>query len=198
MHSSLPIKWIPLMINSHQQILWLKWKIFMKNIDFYIALLPRRAMHSFLKRLFKKNDFIYFILFLAVMGLRCWVRFLSSSGMWASQHGGFSCCWRKVLGGVGFSNCSTWALQLWLPGTIAVARGLSCSSARGLFLDQGLHLCLLHWQADSLPLSHQGSPHAYCLMCGFSMGCGGSRRLVGGVSSYYRMWTQRQSRTRLP
>ena len=24
--------------------------------------------------------------------------------------------------------------------------------------DQGWNLCLLHWQADSLPLSHQGSP----------------------------------------
>ena len=29
---------------------------------------------------------------------------------------------------------------------------------RGIFLDQGLNLCLLHWQVDSLPLSHQGSP----------------------------------------
>ena len=35
--------------------------------------------------------------------------------------------------------------------------GLSCSVARGIFLDQGSNLCLLHWQADSLPLSHQGS-----------------------------------------
>ena len=34
--------------------------------------------------------------------------------------------------------------------------GLSCSAARGIFPDQGWNLCLLHWQADSLPLSHQG------------------------------------------
>ena len=33
----------------------------------------------------------------------------------------------------------------------------SCSSACGIFLDQGLNSCLLHWQVDSLPLSHQGS-----------------------------------------
>ena len=26
-------------------------------------------------------------------------------------------------------------------------------------LAQGLNPCLLHWQADSLPLSHQGSPY---------------------------------------
>ena len=28
----------------------------------------------------------------------------------------------------------------------------------GIFLSQGLNLSLLHWQVDSLPLSHQGSP----------------------------------------
>ena len=29
---------------------------------------------------------------------------------------------------------------------------------QGIFLTQGLNLCLLHWQADSLPLSNPGSP----------------------------------------
>ena len=38
------------------------------------------------------------------------------------------------------------------------AHGLSCFSACGIFPDQGLNLCLLHWQADSLPLNHEGSP----------------------------------------
>ena len=37
-------------------------------------------------------------------------------------------------------------------------RGLSCSAACGIFLEQGLNPCLLHWQVDSLLLSHQGSP----------------------------------------
>ena len=32
---------------------------------------------------------------------------------------------------------------------------LSCSAACGIFLNQGSNPCLLHWQADSLPLSHQ-------------------------------------------
>ena len=31
---------------------------------------------------------------------------------------------------------------------------------RTVFLTQGSNWCLLHWQADSLPLSHQGSPVA--------------------------------------
>ena len=35
---------------------------------------------------------------------------------------------------------------------------LSCSEASGIFLNQDLNLCLLHWQADSLLLSHQESP----------------------------------------
>ena len=41
--------------------------------------------------------------------------------------------------------------------------GLSCSMACGIFLDQGQNPRLLHWQADSLPLSHQGSPHRLLL-----------------------------------
>ena len=47
----------------------------------------------------------------------------------------------------------------WAMGaSIAVAHGLSRSTARGIFLDQGSNPCPLHWQADSYPLHHQGSP----------------------------------------
>ena len=35
---------------------------------------------------------------------------------------------------------------------------LSCFTECGIFPDPGLNPCLLHWQANSLPLSHQGSP----------------------------------------
>ena len=35
-----------------------------------------------------------------------------------------------------------------------VAHRLSCSASRRIFLDQGLNLCLLHWQVDSYPLYH--------------------------------------------
>ena len=64
-----------------------------------------------------------------------------------------------------------------LAGLKVAALGLSCCRSRapehrlsscgarvqlplacGIFPDQGLNPCLLHWQADSLPLSHQGSP----------------------------------------
>ena len=43
-------------------------------------------------------------------------------------------------------------------GSAVVAHGLSCSVACGILLDQGSNPCPLHWQADSQPLRHQGSP----------------------------------------
>ena len=42
-------------------------------------------------------------------------------------------------------------------GSTAVAHRLSSSAACGTLPDQGLNSCLLHWQTDSSPLSHQGS-----------------------------------------
>ena len=39
-----------------------------------------------------------------------------------------------------------------------MAHGPSCSAACGIFPDQGSNPCPLHWQADSQPLCHQGSP----------------------------------------
>ena len=41
---------------------------------------------------------------------------------------------------------------------VIVAHGPSCSAACGILPDQGSNPCLLHWQADSQPLRHQGSP----------------------------------------
>ena len=43
-------------------------------------------------------------------------------------------------------------------GSVVVVHGLSCSLACEIFLDQGSNPCVLHWQADSCPLYHQGSP----------------------------------------
>ena len=55
---------------------------------------------------------------------------------------------------------NNWALQY----------GPSGSTACGIFPDQGSNPFLLHWQTDSLPLSHQGSPGLYlCLSFLLSM-----------------------------
>ena len=46
-------------------------------------------------------------------------------------------------------------------GSAIVAHGPSRSVACGIFPDQGPNPCPLHWQADSQPLRHQGSPWTY-------------------------------------
>ena len=48
-------------------------------------------------------------------------------------------------------------------GSVIVAHGPSCSAACGIFPDQGWNPCPLHWQADSQPLRHQGSPQGLFL-----------------------------------
>ena len=117
----------------------------------------------------------------------CWVfvaaRTFSScgeQGLYSSYRGrvshrsGFSCSRAGALGAhasivtvCGPSRCSSWAL-----GHRLSSRGsrLSCSLACGIFLDQGLNLCLLHWEVGSYPLYHQGSPcstvilNPFCLL----------------------------------
>ena len=49
------------------------------------------------------------------------------------------------------------ALGLQSIGSTVVAYSLSCSIAHGIFPEQGSNPCLLHWQVDSIPLSHPGS-----------------------------------------
>ena len=64
---------------------------------------------------------------------------------------------------VGDTGCSVQALAVaaqrpWSVASVAVTQGLSCPLACGIVPDLGLNLCPLHWQEDSLLLSHQGSP----------------------------------------
>ena len=119
-------------------------------------------------------------LFLAVLGLYCWVDVNSSCDemgatllQWEASHcGGFSCCGAWALGHrpsvdvVCGLSCSYQGLQHRFN---TVTHGLSCSAGSGIFPHQRLNPCLLHWQADSLPLSHHGSSvrgystHGRCL-----------------------------------
>ena len=59
-----------------------------------------------------------------------------------------------------------WTTSSRRAGSVAVAHGLSCSTACGILPDQGSNHCPLHWQADSQPLHHQGSPNTRDLCCG--------------------------------
>ena len=47
----------------------------------------------------------------------------------------------------GFSCCGAWALGAW--ASVVVVHGLSCSTAWGIFPDQGSNPCPLHWQTNS-------------------------------------------------
>ena len=110
---------------------------------------------------FKKNG-IYFYFWL------CWVclaevwPLLQLQQVGATlqlQCVGFSLWWLILLPstgsrGAGFSKCSSRALAHRLNSW----RRMGLVAVCGICPDQGSNPCLLHWQADSLPLSHQGSP----------------------------------------
>ena len=89
---------------------------------------------------FKNN--IYLIL--AVLGLRCFTAF---SLLAASEAYSLAVLCRPLI----------------------AAASLSVEhrpAARGIFLDQGMSPCLLHWQADSYPQSHQ--PQCTIFKCVFA------------------------------
>ena len=114
------------------------------------------AFRSYLT-IFKKKKFIYLFiylltyLFLAVLGLRFCARAFSSCGkqgpLFIVVHGPLT-----IVASLAGSTGSRHA------GSVVVAHGPSCSAACGIFPKQGSNPCPLHWQADSQPLRHQGSP----------------------------------------
>ena len=87
--------------------------------------------------------------------------------------GASRCCKAGCLGRVGFGSCSTWAWVvapgLQSTGSVVVVPGLSCSAARGSFLHHGWSLCLLLWQEDSFPQSHQEAPEKLLMLRGDTM-----------------------------
>ena len=109
----------------------------------------KTILHVF-SSFFKKFSFIYTYFWL------CWVfvsvRGLSlvaaSGGHSSSQCAGLSLSRPLLLRSTGSRRA----------GSVAVAHGPSCSAACGILPDQGSNPCPLHWQADSQPLLHQGSP----------------------------------------
>ena len=110
--------------------------------------------------------FIYFF-DCTVSSLLC--RLFSTCG----EQGLFSSCNVQTSYCSGFSHCGAQALSMQASAVAShglsgeVPRGsraqsqwlwLSCPEACGIFWDQESNLCLLHEQADTLPLNHHGSP----------------------------------------
>ena len=135
----------PCLLTWHQvcrpPFCWLLQKVIMESFFFF----------------FLTNLFIYFWL--------CWV-FVSVRGLSPVA----------VSGGHSSSRCAGPSLSRPLPlrstgsrraGSVIVAHGPSCSAACGILPDQGSNPCPLHWQADSQPLRHQGSP-SWSLYCPLS------------------------------
>ena len=109
----------------------------------------------------KSPNYLFIHLFLAVLGLCCCAGF----SLVVMTRGyslvalcrlliAVACCGAQVLGCSDFSSCGS---KLQSTASIVVAHGLSCSAARGIFLDQVLNPSHLHWPVNSLPLSHQGN-----------------------------------------
>ena len=99
---------------------------------------------------FKGMLFIYLLIWL------CWV-FVSVQGLsLAAASGGHS---SSRCAGLALSRpLLLWSTTSRRAGSVVMAQGPSCSAACGIFPDQGSNPCPLHWQADSQPLRHQGSP----------------------------------------
>ena len=116
---------------------------------YYFFFLKKGFLFFFLKNIIWLIDWL-------IDWLLCWV-FVSVQGLSLVA----------ASGGHSSSRCAglslPWPLLLWSTGSrrtgsVIVAHGPSCSAAHGILPDQGSNPCLLHWQADSQPLRHQGSP----------------------------------------
>ena len=103
--------------------------------------------------------FFFFLIYLFNYFWLCWV-FISvrglplvaaSGGQSSSRCVGLSPSRPLLLRSTG-SRCA---------GSVVVAHRPSCCAACGIFPDQDSNPCPLHWQADSQPLRHQGSPRSH-------------------------------------
>lgn len=102
----------------------------------------------------QKRDFSFFKKSLVTFGCSgsSWLRRLS--GAVVSRGHSLSQCSASRRSGFSHRRAQALGEQ---PSVLA-AQGLSSSGACGIFPDQGLNRCPLHWQADFQLLDHQGSP----------------------------------------
>ena len=142
-----------------------------------------------------KRQYIYFLINLFIYIWLRWV-FAPARGLSPVAASGGHSSWRCA--GLSLSRPlllrSTGSRRA---GSVVVAHGPSCSAARGILPDQASNPCALHWQADSQPLRHQGSPDnifflkitflgpwAECDLFAQSVEtCSGSRKFLNEISS---------------
>ena len=104
-----------------------------------------------------KQELVFINLFICLFIFGCVGSFVSARGLSLAAASGGHCSSRCA--GLSLSRPlllrSTGSRRA---GSVVVAHWPSCSAACGIFPDQGSNPCPLHWQADSQPLRHQGSP----------------------------------------
>ena len=116
---------------------------------------------------FLKNSahflFLFIYLFMAELGLRFCVRAFSNCGKWGPL-------FIAVRGPLTIAASLVRSTGSRRAGSVIVAHGPSCSAACGILPDQGSNQCPLHWQVDSQPLRHQGSPTSPIVkLCTYSL-----------------------------
>ena len=113
-------------------------------------LFPSFLLHFFFKELLTLFIylFIYFWLCWVFVSMQGFSLVVASGGHSSLRCTGLSLSWPLLLRGTGSRRA----------GSVVVAHGPSCFAACGIFPDHGSNPCPLHWQADSQPLRHQGSP----------------------------------------
>ena len=112
--------------------------------------------HAFLAHFFPLFFFFFNFIYLFIYLWLCWV-FVSARGLSPAAASGDHSSSRCA--GLSLSRpLSLRSTGSRRAGSAIVAHGPSCSAARGIFPDQGSNPYPLHWQADSQPLCHQGSP----------------------------------------
>ena len=136
------------------QVPWKKRNKLKKKIDGHQKRVPLHSVHAspFFFFLMKASFFLYLFIYFWL----CWV-FVSVQGLsLVAASGGHS---SSLCAGLSLSRPlllqSTGSRHA---GSVVAAHGPSWSAACGIFPDQGSNPCPLHWQADSQPLHHQGSP----------------------------------------
>ena len=138
-------------------------RIHRKELQNFFFLLQKKKIFLFfiylfiLKKIIAFYLFIYLFIYLFnIYFWLCWV-FVSVRGLsLVAASGGHSSSWCA-----GLSLSRPLLLRTTgsrRAGSVVVAHGPSCSAACGIFPEQCSNPCPLHWQADSQPLHHQGSP----------------------------------------